>query len=237
MATIVFLHVGDNTTLPTILAHSIRAQNPNARIIQCTDPDTPAVKGADEVRRFDGDTGRLMVCRLECFSRLGLTEPAIYLDTDMICVAPLDPETFLDGFDAAVCERNYEGGKMFRIDHPHPDLTRRGWTFPEHAGKTLFETFPFVACATITVDHRFWDDCLEALLELEEKYHVWYGDQEAIRRVVDGGCHKIAKIPEDRFGHLPGSPDPEDGEPVFLHFKGAERKQMMIELGRENDFL
>lgn len=237
MATIVFLHVGNDTALPTILAQSIRAQNPNARIIQCTDSDTPSVKGADEVIRIDGDTGRLMVFRLECFSRLGLHEPALYLDTDMICVAPFDPENFLDGLDVAVCERDYEGDELFRTDHPHPDLNRQGRTFSEHAGKTLFETFPYVACATITRDHLFWDDCLEILLELEEKYHVWYGDQEAIRRVVNDGRHRIGKIPENRFGHLPGSPDPDGGEPVLLHFKGAERKQMMIELGRENGFL
>jgi len=237
MATIVFLHVGNDTAQPTILAQSIRAQNPDARIIQCTDPETPAVHGADEVKRLDGNTEHLMVYRLQCFSKLGLTELAIYLDTDMICVAPLDPVTLLDGFDAAVCERSYENDEMFRTDHPHPDLTRHGWTFSEHAGKTLMQTFPYVACATITRDHWFWDECLATLLQLEEKYHVWYGDQEAIRRVVDDGRHKIGKIPEDRFGHLPGAPDPEDGEPVLLHFKGAERKQMMVELGQENNFL
>ena len=123
------LHVGNDIALPTILAHSVRAQNPNARIIHCTDSDTPAVRAADEVRRMDGDTGYLMVYRLQCFSRLGLTEPAIYPDTDMICVTPLDPKTLLDRSDTAVCERNYEVGEMFRTDHPHPDLTRRGWTF------------------------------------------------------------------------------------------------------------
>ncbi|MBT3305176.1 MAG: hypothetical protein HN377_01705 [Alphaproteobacteria bacterium] len=237
MATFVFLHVGNDTDLATILVQSIRAQNSNARIIQCTDSETPSVNGADDVIRIDGDTGHLMVFRLQCFSQLGLEETALYLDTDMICVAEISPETFLDGCDAAVCERDFEKDALFRADHPHPDLTRQGWTFSEHEGKTLNETFPYVACATITRNHRFWDDCLETLLGLEEKYHVWYGDQEAIRRVVDGGIIKIGTIPENRFGHLPGSPDPDGGSPLLLHFKGAERKQMMIELGRENGFL
>ncbi|MBC8337673.1 MAG: hypothetical protein H8E39_03185 [Alphaproteobacteria bacterium] len=237
MATFVFLHVGDDTDLPEILSRSIRAQNPNARIIQCTDSETPDVKGADEVSRHDGNPEMMMTFRLQAFSRLRLREPALYLDTDMICVAPIDPMDIIDGRDAAVCERSYERDELFRTDHPHPGLTKRGWTFSEYAGKKLFETFPYVACATITRDHGFWDDCLGILGGLDEKYHVWYGDQEAIRRVVESTSRQIGTIPEDRFGHLPGSPDPVSGAPVLLHFKGQERKQMMIELGRENGFL
>jgi hypothetical protein len=217
----VFLHVGHDPTLPTLLVRSLRAQHPVAEIIQCTDLRTERVEGVDMVSRQAGDTGNLMTFRLEGFAALGLRRPAFYLDTDMLCVRPLDLASVMAGVDVAVCRREYHRDGIFNVHIHDLDLS-------EYDGRTLGEVYPYVACATASADDSFWLDCRQNLRRLHPKFHYWYGDQEAIRNIADSGEYRVRYLPESVYGRLPDEP-PLGTPPCLLHFKGEARKALMLE--------
>ena len=223
-AAFVFLHIGAQWQFPDLLVRSIRAFHKDAEIIQCTDHDTLAIDGVDAVSRFDGDPKKLMTFRLGSFAALNRRDPAIYVDADMLCVQSLDPATILAGCDVAVCGREY--GLSILIN---PEF--RGMDFSEHGDKTFGQVYPYVACATISADGLFWADCLANLNALHPKFHRWYGDQEAIRNVVNSGRYRFTVLPESIYGFLPGEAFGRM-PPRLLHFKGNDRKPAMFDYAK-----
>jgi hypothetical protein len=221
--TFVFLYVGDTTELPTILVRSIRAVDPAAKIIQCSDLVTPAVEGVDRVARLDGDTSRLMTFRLQSFADLAIAEPAMYMDADMVCVRRIDPGLVLGDAQVAVCRREY--GMKTPALYGAMDLS-------EYEGKTIGEVWPYVACCTVTGTPAFWADCRDNLLALDPKYQRWFGDQEAIRNVVATRKYTVRHLPESVYGHVPS--EKSGGSPRLLHFKGRKGKLAMIEWAQQH---
>lgn len=60
-----------------------------------------------------------------------------------------------------------------------------------HENKTFGEVYPILAAFTVTRTFDFWAVCSERLLALDDKFHYWYGDQEAARmwpKQIDLGC-------------------------------------------------
>ena len=144
---VAFLHVGQDTILPRIMIRSIRQFNPDARVTQCSDRATPEVSGVDEVVRLDGDTGRLMTFRLRSFAGLPISEPTLFLDTDMVCVDRIDAVSELSEYDVSVCVREFNKDMLF--DPRAMDIDLR-----EYEGRTLDEVYPYLACAVIAKNSR-----------------------------------------------------------------------------------
>jgi hypothetical protein len=224
-AAFVFLHVGPDATLPTLLVRSLRALHADAEIIQCADAATRAVDGVDTLWRHDADISKLMTFRLESFAALGLRSPAVYLDTDMLCVQQLDPAGMLGQGEIAVCGREFHCNDLLNTQFRNMDLT-------EYTGKTLAEVYPYVACTTVSADSSFWADCRENLRSLHPKFHFWYGDQEAIRNVVSAGKYGHQLLPESVYACLPDEHARAAPMPRLFHFKGAARKPLMLEHAR-----
>ena len=227
---VAFLHVGHDLVCPTILVRSLRAHNSSATILQCSDSSTPQIGGIDEVQRFKGDVANLMTFRLSCFSRLQIDAPTIFLDTDMICLQSLDLPEILHDNDVAVCRRQFDTKRLIEINLNEMKLT-------EYSGKTLGQVYPYLACATVARSSDFWTDCLQNLLQLDPKFHFWYGDQEAIRNVVASKKYKTTMLPESIYACLP-EVQPLYGNVVkLLHFKGPDRMKMMIDQAKKMGFL
>lgn len=132
---IVFLHVGNETLFPTLLVRSLRMHNPNASIVQCSDPCSPKIPGVDEVFRFVGDASSLMTFRLQCFSGLDITAPTLFLDTDMLCVEGVDPAQIIQNADIAVCAREFGCQDFINTSFKGMDLS-------EYSRKTVGEVYP-----------------------------------------------------------------------------------------------
>jgi len=96
---------------------------------------------------------------------------------------------------------------------------------------TLGEVYPYVACATVARDGRFWAECLNNLRTLAPKFHYWYGDQEAIRNVIRAGQFKSTLLPESLYGCLPAASPATP--PRLMRFKGGHRKPLMLEFARK----
>ncbi len=218
----VFFHVGDDVVLPKMLVDSIRWSNPDAKIIFCTDVNTPEISHVDERIEVLGDRGHLMTYRLEAFSKCGIDGPAIYLDTDMLVIKPIEPATLLAGAQIAMCRRS------FNLEMPF-NGSFRNLDFREYDKKPLGFVYPIVACCTVTSSSGVWGGVLERLLRLSPKFHSWYGDQEALKRLSEddsnGRRGGVAYLPESIYGCLPEAlsflPNA-----AIVHFKGARKVGM-----------
>ena len=51
----------------------------------------------------------------------------------------------------------------------------------EYFNMKIIDVYPILACFTITKSNVFWIKCFENLLQIDQKFHKWYGDQEAIK--------------------------------------------------------
>lgn len=208
-----FLHIGNDTGLAAQLVRSLREHHGDAAIVQCSDLETPEVPGISELLRFKGDTKKLMTYRLYAFSRVPITVPTWFLDTDMLCLAPLVAELALTDHDVAVCRRE------FNVDTPLK-TNIQGLEFREFRKKTAGKMFPYIACTTLVQHPSFWRDCLKILEREDEKYHFWYGDQLAIKLAIRSGRFRFTELAETRYGCLP---EWRTADALMLHIKGNRK--------------
>ncbi len=203
-----------------MLAQSIRATNPGARIIQCSDHSTQVVPNVTEVHRTPGDSSKLMIYRLNAFARLGLREPALYLDTDMLVLRQISPDALVGSHQAVLCKRS------FNLQGPFIGQ-QRGLDFREYDGRPLGEVYPFVACATVSPNSDFWTELSNILSGLNKKFFEWYGDQEAMKAWCESReTNLYGTFPEAEYGCLPEEREILNRAKI-LHFKGHHRKAAM----------
>jgi len=217
MATVVFMHVGPDVGPPEILVRSVRRHNPEMRIIQVTDQQSVEVAGVDEVVRTPRRHNNPMLFRMECFAALPVLDETWFLDTDMIVRRPL--EFIGEPTPVAVCRRDFG-----RDDLINPNF--RGMDFREMTGQTFGQRYPYLGCATRLETQQFWIDALADMLALPPKFHNWYGDQDAIRNVVDSGRYPVGFLPERDYACLPEYEHPQ-APPLISHYKG-QRKPLML---------
>lgn len=220
--TFVFFHVGnDEKNLTDRLASSIRKVMPDADIIMCTDETTAIPDEVDSVHVGKYDRTKLMTERLRAFAELRLNTPAIYIDSDMEMVSPFDPTKLLGSKDILLCRRNFNKEAIF---NPY----QRGLDFSEYTGKTIDEVYPYLACATVTRDWTAWSKLYDTLrLFISEKFHIWYGDQEALKICALGeSSEKLGSISEAEFACLPEFFEDVNTSAIdvkLIHYKGDRK--------------
>jgi len=215
--TFVFFHVGHDVSYPQKLVSSIRISNPAAEIVMCTDKVTPEVVGVDIRVEDDVDRRFLMTERLRMYAAAKLYHPAIYIDTDMLVVNKISPTEILGDNDIGLCQRSFGRDSQFNVE-------QRGLEFPEYAGKTLMEAYPYLACTIVAKDYTVFERLHEILKGMDEKYHVWYGDQEALKVAATEMRGRVTVFPESEYGCLPE--ESPSTPPKIIHFKGPDRKHL-----------
>lgn len=205
-----------------MLVDSIRKFNPNSEIVYCTDRHSPNVNGVTHRLEFDGNPHEIMTFRLNSFASSGIDGPAIYLDTDMLCLRSFDPEKFLGSKDLYICERSFGGDALFNGNF-------RGMNYLEYDQMPLGKVYPYLACTTITRNSEVWIELADACDVLSEKFRIWYGDQEALKIVAKRKSNgQLGFIPEHTYACLPEHIN-YVSQATFLHFKGPARKGLMID--------
>lgn len=213
-ATFVFFHVGDDTTQPVRLVDSIQKTNPGARIIMCTDEASPVIEGTER-REFSIDRERLMVERWRVWSELGLEQPAVYLDTDMVVRGVINVPALLADRNYVFCNRSFDRMVPF-------NGSQRGLDFSEHHDRPLGVVYPVLACFTITRSAEQWRSMHELCAALPDKYQRWYGDQEVLRELI--GTLKVKEfnlVEESQYACLPEHLDKHS--PFIVHYKGNRK--------------
>jgi hypothetical protein len=220
VSTFVFFRTGTEEELVYTkkFVASLRASNPNAEIIMCTDRHTPEIEGT---RRFELtlDTDNWMEYRLQIYAELRLTKPAMYLDDDMIVNASIDPKRLLGEQRVLLCERSFSRDLYFNTQ-------MKGLDFSEHQGKLIHQVYPYLACATVTKDYLFWADLLFIMDHIDPKYRKWYGDQECMRiwvQAAEKGDYGV--LPESDYACLPE--ELSGRNPKIIHYKGSRKSEML----------
>ena len=218
----VFFYVGDDISQPEMLAESISIADPTAEIIHCSDETTPTVEFATQRFNFKSDRQRLMSSRLQAFAELGLDEPAIYIDTDMLCMSPINAGELTKTCTVRFCERQFNLDWEFNGHFA-------GMDFTEYHQIPLGVVYPYVACATATKDYIVWEKLAQILKTLDPKFQIWYGDQEAIKKFCTQWPLDVGRGLDERvFGCLPERKE-SLARAALVHFKGHGRKHLMRE--------
>ena len=108
-----FFHVGSAIEEPQMLVNSIKKFNPNSEIICCTDKFSPVIQGVQRLE-FDGNPKELMLYRVKSFANSQIMEPAIYLDTDMLCCQSIKFDAQENHKDIFLCERSFNAQTLFK---------------------------------------------------------------------------------------------------------------------------
>ncbi len=220
--TFCFFHIGSDTTCPQMLVDSIRKFNTNPEIVLCTDSHSPMIRGVTRRLEFDGNPDQIMIFRLKSFANSGIGHPAIYLDTDMLCMKPFDPSTLLEDKDLYLCERYFDKNSLFNGNF-------RGMNYLEYDKKPMGEVYPYLACATIAKNSEIWIELADVCEGMSEKFQIWYGDQEALKIIAKRKSNEqLGFMPEHTYACLPEEIS-YISQATFLHFKGAKRKSLMLE--------
>lgn len=217
-----FFFVGDDISQPQMLVDSIRWVDSKAEIVHCTDAGTPKISGVSRRVDVDGDRRRLMTYRLRAFRESGIHRPAIYIDTDMLCIRPIDAAALCREHPIRFCTRQFSVDAGFNGRFG-------GMDFMEYDGQPLGQVYPFVACATVAPDSGVWTSLERELSSIDTKFSFWYGDQEAMRRFAErNGIRPAHGLPETVFGCLPEQSAYRHAASL-IHFKGPARKGLMRE--------
>jgi hypothetical protein len=219
----IFLHVGSDIR-PYFLVKSIRKFFKNAKIIQCSDPLTKQVDGVDEVLRHDGDISNLMTFILEAFSLIDTKKQSVFLDTDMLVLKEFNLDNYFES-DAALCKRSFGLDSVINTSF-------RGMDLSEYKNQTLGTVYPYLACFTAVRSKEFWKEANNILSLLDNKFHYWYGDQEALKKIAASNKFKISTVEEAIFACLPEEIN-HSLLPNLIHFKGPSRKSLMIDMANQ----
>jgi hypothetical protein len=213
----VFFHVGD-TFYPTLLTKSIKKFNPDSKIFYITDKKNKNIEGVTNTIRIDCNTEDLMTSRLLGFSELRLNSPAIYIDSDVLISKNIPNELFNKN-QIYLCKRSFMIDSIINISFKNMDLS-------EYKNKTLGEVYPFIACFTYASNYKFWEECYNILINLNKKFHYWYGDQEALRIVDSQKKFNTGYLNENLICSTPEMLS-KPSEVYSIHFKGPNRKKLM----------
>ena len=179
---------------------------------------------SDLTRRleFEGNPDEIMTFRLKSFANSGIGGPAVYLDTDMLCLRSFDPAKVLGSKDLFICERSFGKNALFNGNF-------RGMNYLEYDQMPLGEVYPYLACATITRNSGVWIELADVCHSLSEKFRIWYGDQEALIIIAKRKSNEqLGFIHEHTYACLPENIH-HVSQANFLHFKGPARKGLMVE--------
>jgi hypothetical protein len=209
-----FFHVGDDCRLPVRLVQSIRQFHPDAPVYMVTDADTPTLKGVIR-HEVEVNPETLMLSRTLGYADLGLTDPTLYLDTDMALNRPISPRSALGDASAGFCRRSYHR------DAPFNGFQRDGAYSDLHL-EPLDRIFPYVGCTVIAVGW-VWAALAARHLALEPRFHAWYGDQIALREFA--AHHPVVDLPESEWAGLPDLAT----DPAIWHWKGLRKRLILPE--------
>ena len=217
MKNIAFVSIGDEShNCADLLVKSIKKTNSNCRIIQISNKEDRNISDIDEKIIFDFKSATFMFNRLE--SQIAVLEkfgPTIFLDTDMLVNKDL----------SAIFDRLLNNDIVFtqRKNNYYINDTFQNIKFPEFTNKTANEVMPFnggfLGVSNIAVQKKL----LQIYSELPSRFHYWYGDQVALKKIYDTEEFKISVL-DSNYNYNVKDISSYDKNICIYHFKGRFKK-------------
>lgn len=189
------------------MTRSVRKAMPGVPVVHFTDEESPAVDGVDDVRRLPPEP----MARLRMRHHAQVEGDWLFVDTDVLIQQDVRP-VFDDPFDIAVTTR----------DWGHVQLAER-----------FADRMPYNMGVVFSRSSTFWRAVLERVARMEKSYQRWMGDQEAFNHLIRLKLCNVAKLSGTIYNFPPDlDPSPEslkqEREAAILHFKGPQRKPLML---------
>lgn len=202
---VAFVHVLPDNTIPSLMVASVRSVMPGAEIVQMSDPATPRVPGVDTVVRREWDGMKVTQFRLAHMAELD-RPAAIFIDPDVVVQRPLD-HVFEQPFEVALTVRH----------EPLRDLD----------GVDIAALMPYNMGVSFSRQPRFWAAARDYCGQLPDDAHNnWYGDQLALKHVVDTGAFHVLELPCEQYNYSPRTEEEDVGERYVVHYKGMRKDWM-----------
>lgn len=219
---IAFFFVGKDTTQAEMFCESARGafKFDDINIVQISNYDTPKVENAHQILRLQGIAkNSMMLSRMRAYRKfLSLAKaPTVFFDTDILIVRRFKLD-FSCG--TILCQREYDLDEI--IGRIAVKIQGKKILFPELLGKHLGNIFPYVGCFFADKDTSFLDKAIEIYEQLDAKYHLWFGDQIALRDAASG--KDISTVGESQIACDPRLFRENSEDVAALHFKGANNK-------------
>ena len=219
MKNIAFVSIGDEShNCADLLVKSIKKTNSNCRIIQISNKEDRNISDIDEKIIFDFKSATFMFNRLE--SQIAVLEkfgPTIFLDTDMLVNKDL----------SAIFDRLLNNDIVFtqRKNNYYINDTFQNIKFPEFTNKTINEVMPynggFIGAGNISALKKL----LQTYSELPSKFHWWFGDQIALKKIYDAKKFKILVL-DSNYNYSVKDLSNYEKKICIYHFKGRLKKLM-----------
>ena len=219
MKNIAFVSVGNNSHKNAeLLVKSIKKTNLNCRIIQISTKEDREIIGVDEILIFKFEASVFMLNRFE--SQIKIVEkygPTIFLDTDMLVNKDLK-EVFnlLKKNDFIFTKRE---NNHFMND------TFANTKYPEFTNKTTNDVMPFNAGFIGSNNATSLERLLKICLNLPQRFHYWYGDQVAQKKIYDTKEFKILVL-DSKYNYMIEDVTEFDQNIYVYHFKGKYKESM-----------
>ena len=223
MKNIAFVSIGDEShNCADLLVKSIKKTNANCRIIQISKKEDKNISDVDEKLIYDFESATFMLNRLE--SQIAVLEkfgPTIFLDADMLVSKDLSEifDTLLNN-DLVFTQRknNFYLNDTF-INNEHGISIK----FPEFTDKTSNEVMPFNGGFLGANNVTSLNKLLQIYLELPQKFHYWFGDQVALKKIYDTEEFKISVLGSN-YNYNVKDISNYDKKICVYHFKGRFKK-------------
>jgi hypothetical protein len=197
------------------LVCSLRRAMPDVPIVQFSDAETPAITAVTEVRRLPRESESMAVMRFR--HQANVTGDWLFLDTDVIVQKDVR--------------------RVFRSTF-HVVVTTRNWPHLK-AADGFSEKMPFNTGVIFSRSQAFWREALEQLEASETHDREFMGHQQVICDLVASGRYDVAYIKGSKYNCPPYVKGGKEGgdkqlsdllvrEASIVHYKGAQRKAMML---------
>ena len=187
MDQIVFYWVGNNIEIPSYLVKTIRLIYKNEiNIIQISDNSTLKIPDVSEIKRIH-ITKNMMVDRVKGYSIINTkNNNTLFLDADSLCLNVVNFNNYKNGVYLTKRKTNY------LINFNNPEY------YPEFVEKRFCDVMPYLFGSILIIDKvNFFNDLLIILKELPERFHRWYGDQYALKKLYDKNIINFDFIDKD----------------------------------------
>lgn len=216
-----FFWVGIDISIPSCLTKSIihAYKGEKVNIFMLTDKKTPYIEGVTETIRVLLPKD-IMLARLKAYSQLKIDDQVIFLDADSLVLNKFKKISTDKSF--MVFKRNKEG---IKINPNYPEF------YPEFVGKTFDDMMPFLFGAIVTsskYSYKNFLTILEQARKLPSRFHRWYGDQFALKLVLENNLIQFdEKLFTDYISIIQEEEDLKNIKKEIITFKGRKVKELI----------
>ena len=219
MKNFAFVSIGnDSHKNAKLLVKSIKKTNLNCRIIQISRKEDKIIIGVDEILTFNFDSSVFMLNRLE--SQIKIIEkygPTIFLDTDMLINKDLSEVFSL--------LKNNDFIFTNRKDNHYMNDTFSNIKYPEFTNKTTNDVMPFNGGFVASSNTISMEKLLEIFLGLPQRFHYWFGDQVAQKKIFDTNEFRILVL-DSKYNYMIENVTEFNQKIYVYHFKGKYKEFM-----------